>query len=478
MIGSSLGRSAVALGAALAVLGGAALAPAQESAEEKEKMREMEMKSIKERLEFLEGKTKGFPDPAGKEPPVGTFFKDGLKWKSADGNFDGYLGGRFLFHGRWNFDRSESGGQGASDQFFVRQARIETGGTFYKDYEYKVQVDFPTGAAAISGTMQDGYIGWKKYKEFSLRMGQQKEPFSQEETTSTRFIDFVERSLVNRLAPGRDIGIAAYGQFMEGVLEYEAGVYNGAGRAVNDNNDEKDVAGRIRVTPMKTSDSRWWKNLRFGVAGTVGDQDGVASTVAASRVNTFGDITSTETGTRIVDFDGASVRDGDLTRIGFELSWLVGPWGFRSEWIKQDTDGREQLAAGAQPVEAEVEAIGHYLALTYLLTGEDKPLENRIKPATPFDPSAGKWGAFELAARIATLDVHGVETNGFGVPGTGGNHRTQAVTLGVNWWLTSNFRCTVNYVLNEFGTDNNFPAGAANAIDDEKALLTRVQIDF
>ena len=180
---------------------------------------------IKRRMAEEVQKHKQEEDKEKEKSLITATFKDGLKFKSGDGNFEAHIGGRFLEHARFSLDGLD-GARAATNSFFVRQARLEMSGTFYKNFDFKVQTDFPTGAAAISGTLQDGYIGWKQYPEFSLRFGQFKEPFSQEETTSTRFIDFVERSNLNRLAPARDIGIGAYGKLFDDYLQYEVGMFN------------------------------------------------------------------------------------------------------------------------------------------------------------------------------------------------------------------------------------------------------------
>lgn len=212
---------------------------------------------LKKRLEEAEKRIGELEKKEQTESGVKVEFKDGLKLKTEDGNFNAHVGGRLLTHYRFVQDRPEGAGtRSMPDTFFVRQARLEISGDFYKDYEFKVQTDFPTGAtSSTTGTLADGYLGWKKYPELSLRIGQFKEPFSQEETTSTRFIDFVERSVVNRLVPGRDIGLMIHGKLFEKILEYEAALYNGQGRAVVDGDDEKDTALRLRVTPFVNTEN-------------------------------------------------------------------------------------------------------------------------------------------------------------------------------------------------------------------------------
>lgn len=386
-------------------------------------------------------------------------FKDGLKLKSADGNFEAHIGGRFIQHMRFVTDRPDSS-RTSADNFFVRQARLEMSGTFYKDFEFKVQTDFPQGSSTTSGTLQDAYIGWKKYKEFSIRFGQQKEPFSQEETTSTRFIDFVERSNVNKLTPGRDVGIMLHGTLASDIaLSYEAGIFNGQGRAVNDGNDEKDLAARLRVSPFLTSDNAVLNGLRLGIAGTWGDQDGTD----------FSDLSTTETVTKYLDVDSGVSLEGMRTRRGAELSWLYESLGVRAEYFTVVS----QVIEGA--VKGGIDAQAWYWAVTYLLTGEKKTLENRLKPANPFNIDTGDIGAVELAARVAGVRFDSdVFTKGFASE-AGNSNDVVSYTIGVNWYLNTTFRVIFDYIIENYG-DNVLTGNSA--FDDQTAFMARFQMDF
>ena len=419
---------------------------------------------LRKRLEEAEKRIGELEKRKQTESGLKVEFKDGLKVKSEDGNFNAHVGGRLLTHYRFVQDRPEGAGTRSSpDTFFVRQARLEMSGDFYKDYEFKVQIDFPTGAtSSTTGTLTDGYLGWKKYPELSLRIGQFKEPFSQEETTSTRFIDFVERSVVNRLVPARDIGLMIHGRLFEKILEYEAALYNGQGRAVLDGNDEKDAALRLRVTPFVSSENAVLKNLRVGVAGTIGDFD-------SSSISGL-DLTTTELGITFLDATTGSI-DGRRTRLGVELSWLCGPFGVRGEWLRRSTE----VDIGANEDE-EIDAEGWYLAATWLLSGEDKPLENRVVPAHPLDLGAGHWGAFELAFRIAAMEVD-EDIFDLGIaPAAANSNEVQTLTFGVNWYLTRNFRVSPNVILERFDDDIDFGNGRTE--DSAWGALVRFQIDF
>jgi len=385
-------------------------------------------------------------------------FSDGLRFKSLDGNFEAHVGGRFLEHARFlDHDTDE---QTAPDTFFVRQARLEIEGTFFKDWDFKVQADFPTGTtSSTSGTLQDAWVGWKGVPEVTARFGQAKVPFSQEETCSTRFIDFVERSLLNRLTPQRDVGIFLGGKLAEGVFEWEATLNNGSGRGLTDTNDSKDYGARLRVAPFKNSGAAAVKNLRLGVAGTAGD-----------HLNSAADVSSVMTATRFVDFDGTVANDGDLTRLGGELSWLVGPFGLRAEYVTQRADLSE--TGGTSD---EIESSAWYAQATFLLTGEEKTLESRIVPNRPFKPSQGTFGAWEIAARVSSFEIDDdIVSDGF-VTAANTTDRADEYVIGLNGYLTRTVRVILDYVRTSF--DDDITVGS-DSFDSENAFLMRFQVDF
>ncbi|MBI5367755.1 MAG: hypothetical protein HZA54_12015 [Planctomycetes bacterium] len=403
------------------------------------------------------------PKPAADAFPLEVAWKDGLRFKSANGDFDAFVAGQVFLHYRSIFDHPTGAGTNP-DGFFVRQARPTIGGTLLKQFEYKVQFDFPTGSSSATGTPMDTYLGWTPHPAFNLRLGQFKEPFSQEELSNDLFVDYVERSNLNRLAPGRDIGVMVWGKLCDGQFGYEAGVNNGRGRAVFDTDDEKDVAARVTAWPFKKTALAALAGLRLGLAGTYGRQDDVA----------FTDVTSTETGTRWLDADADLVNDGARTRFGAELSWGWRNLTLRAEYARQEQELKE-LSNGRRE---EIEADAWYVSATWLITGENKPVEGRILPAHAFAPGAGHWGALDVTARYHRL-TYGLDLFEAGFANDSGTRASaqgiSSVTVGVNWQLARSLRFMADFVHNEFDRDVQFEHRTA---DSENALLFRGQIDF
>jgi len=396
-------------------------------------------------------------DPSQKEPGtesvIKVSLKDGVHFKSDDGNFDIILGGYVGLQYRVFADRPVDDLKTTPDTWYVRQARPELSGFIYKDFDFRVQLDFPTGPAAINGTLQDCYAGWRHYPEFSLRVGQFKEPFGQEQTSPDRFLDFDERSEGDRFTPQRDLGIGTYGSIAKGIFTYELGFFNGQGRAVVDTNKGKEEAGRLRFQPFAVSpDGSLFKYLRLGVAGTVAAVQ--KSPVAAFTSNTaYLNVTYLTTSPV-----ATNLLDGERTRWAGEFTWNYGPVGLRAEsWRRTDTvdtatTGKEKLRTTAWSAQA-----------SWLLTGENKPIEGRVLPKSPFDTATGDWGAFEVAVRVDRVHLdENLFTLGI-APQAGNANVVTGTSFGLNWYLTRNIRISPNVYWEVTDDPISFAGGRSDA---------------
>lgn len=420
--------------------------------------------AIDKRLEELERRMGELEkEPAVAKPDgaeIRATFKDGLKVRSTDGNLDMHIGGRFLEHLRIVEDTPDAAFATFPREsgFLIRQARLEASGTLWKEFEFKVQGDWGQGASVL----QDAYVGWKGLQELSLRFGQFKEPFSYpDEMTSTRFIPFAERVTGNRLVPARDVGVMLHGRFFEGRVGVELALFNGSGQnpgAGADLNDEKDIAGRVFFKPIREGDL---KGLMIGVGGTRGDNDDPV----------LGDIRTRQTETRVIDMDGATVIAGDRHRLGFELQVPDGPFGLEAEWYRVSMDLRDPDTE----FDDDIDFDQWYVTATWIVTGEKKEFNDRVRPENPFDRERGHFGAIEVALRFARFEVDdAILDDGFALAGTT-TTRTDEMTGGVNWWPVANVRITLNVVHNRYDDDL---VAASDEIDSETAAFVRFQVDF
>ncbi|MBI3989830.1 MAG: hypothetical protein HY347_09465 [candidate division NC10 bacterium] len=400
-------------------------------------------------------------------------------FKSADGNYEFFLVGRVQsdFHATEGDARTLTGVD-LNDRFLIRRARLGVTGSFFKLVRFLVEANFVDGIS-----LKYGWAELAPMPELQLRVGQYKEPFSLEELTSSVFIDFVERSLVNELVPAVDIGVMLHGSLFQERVSYFLGGFNGSGEDVADGNDEKDLAARLVLTPFKPSKHFWLKGLQLGGNVTWGDQDSAVSPQGR---------TNAQTGNRFRFFAPHPVR-GTRVRWGGDIAWLVGPASLKAEYV-QVTSDRDGLGPGGTNLDA-IRARAWYVSATYLLTGEEKT-SGAITPKRSFKPFGEKAGpgAWELALRGMRLDFNsddpldfadGNITNGITGGGTTAENGATGLTVGLNWYLNRQTRLMFNWTNywydNNLGTPFSFDPATktlAKGEDTSWELLSRMQVWF
>ena len=149
-----------------------------------------------------------------------------------------------------------------SNTFSIRLIRLVMTGRILNDFEYKIQgqVNGNSSTFGESPRIVDMSLEWLKHKEFRVKVGQFKRPFTYENPMNPIDIGFNSQAQgILKLAgfndrtgeqssSGRDIGIQVSGDLLpnsEGrtLLHYEVGVFNGQGINRKDVGNQKDVIG-------------------------------------------------------------------------------------------------------------------------------------------------------------------------------------------------------------------------------------------
>jgi len=421
---------------------------------------------------------------------------DGLRFRNAGGDIDIHVGGRFQEHYRDTFNRPNSN-RTSPDNFFIRAARVKVDGTFFKDYGFQVELDIPNPSPGVApaaltagpaATAQAVFVEWKRFKELRLMFGQFKAPMSQERLRSRLFSDFVEDSMLTRFVPGYDIGIQAYGLIEDGLLGYQLAVTNGrshldnAGRERNDDNDTKELVGRITVSPFVSDKESILKGLRVGFAGSYTRVETVPISIVATATATANsptnfDLVTPELGVSMIDPTsnvgaGEAISfDGRRSRLNAEISYAIGPVCARAEYLVR----RDIVVNTTAGLRENVPTTAWSATVTWIVTSEEKKPETRIVPTHPFDLQGG-WGAVELALRVADARVSN-RLGDVNVNLTGNALEVTSYSAGVNWWLTPNVRFSADFVREDYHGKINF--GAAGGLHGTlNGFLARMQIDF
>ena len=349
---------------------------------------------------------------------LGGKYDDGFKWKSKDGNFG------IKLEGRVQFDYRSSDLPDANDQFNIPRAYFGVKGDFYKKWSYELTYNFAKDRAEYA------YLNYKWSDALQVRAGLFKFPYGFSQLTSSRFIDFMDRSFTEEFEPGKDEGIAIYGEPKKNVVSYALGYSNGGGGRKNaPDTTQKDVIARAAVNfaPMVNFDKGVlhlgvdWRDGAFNVAGT----------------------------------------DFDRTATGVEGVVAYRQFKLQSEYqtINLSTD------TAANP-----DVNVYYVDAMWLITGEqyvDSYSINGMKAIKPLKPlHSGGMGAWELGFQYA--DLNSDQT-------TAGEANIKSTTVGIKWIPETQIRLLLNWVQNDF---QNPITVNGESVDKENQINARLQVYF
>ena len=166
--------------------------------------------------------------------------------------------------------------------FGIRLVRLYVD-TKIGDFAMKLQVQANGNTSGVNGPrLVDAWAEWQHWREFRVKAGQFKRPFTFENPMHPWLLGRGTYSqLADRLAGfndrtgehasnGRDIGIQLQGDLFRssrdghGWLHYQGGVFTGQGINFADKNTRKDLIGGLWVAPVK--------ELQIGVFGWTGNR--------------------------------------------------------------------------------------------------------------------------------------------------------------------------------------------------------------
>ena len=356
-----------------------------------------------------------------------TLWRNGLRIRTLNKDVEIRFGGRI--QNDWNFIRPSKAIEDAFfaddagnleeplDRIFFRRSRIYIRGTLHEHIRFKAEYDFAAGG--VSWT--DVYLQFARMPVFgNIYVGKIKVPFGLEQSTSSRFITFQERSLTSALTPGRQVGFLIRNSALDNRFHWAFAMTrsddNGTVDSYTDNPDNN-ITLRLAATPFHAGKSQL---VHVGLAYHLKKEEGFRF-----RVRPEGRTKSV----RLVDVHGHAYQ---VDQIGLETALVYGRISIQGEYMTVTPD----VTGAGDPTFSS-----YYITASYFLTGESRPYGGgafgRPEPKRKFDLKKGTLGAVELAARVSRINL---SSRGF----QGGDERN--FTLGLNWYPHSNARVTLNYV--------------------------------
>src|SRR5437870_5622575 len=254
------------------------------------------------------------------------------------------------------------------DRFRLRRARINLTGDFAEQFDFKIEGDFEqsdglnSSRTAFEGT--DIFVNWHQFPWAQIKVGQWKAPFGLEQTTPDTSLYIIERSLpTGAITPERQLGVQLWGKPLASIwpeqkdlLTYYAGIFNGNGRNItnNDNNNFMYV-GRLESTLFK---SKMWGEsyLKLG-ADVLNSRDEAGTNISQSL-------------TLKVNSDG-SLLPFTLPKAAERTAWSVAAWlrlgrfDLIGEYLDEYVNGR--TVNGVPPGFANFTTDGFYVTGGYFL---------------------------------------------------------------------------------------------------------------
>lgn len=451
-----------------AVLAGAALCAATTAAradEAREKALEDRVNELEQRLEKVsEGMRGGYfaansdleariseleRSAADDENGMSAAFKSGMKFASSDKAF------QYQFYGRiqndwvwWDADDEVTSALGkinGGTEF--RRVRLGATGTLHGNVGFKSEIDFAGGAVEFADVLME----LKDLPFGELKAGHFDEPFGLDRLTSSRFITFMERNLIENsgFTPGRNTGIMVQGNVADKMALWQLGMFRDADAAGDDVGNEKkgeyNITGRISGRPLVEDDGATY--LHLGLAYSYRD--------FSDDTVRYRSRPSVHIGPRFVDTGTLEgIQDGNL--LGLEAAFVTGPFKAKAEYATVGGNGDD----GVEDFDFD----SLCLEVSYWLTGDSDTYSTSKgafdRPNIKSDYGDGDGtGGWQVALGWDTVDLN----DG---PYAGGEMDT--LRVGVNWWLNPNTRVTLNVV----------DIDPEDLDGDARALMMRFQVDF
>jgi phosphate-selective porin OprO and OprP len=375
-----------------------------------------------------------------------------LIFQTPDGNLKWWLDGRMMLDAAMYDSDVNTLANGVE----IRRARLALNMVLLQNWASQFDVEYIQDATI---EIKDMWIGYTGIRNSMIQIGNFKEPFGLETLTSSRYISFIERSLIDNFSPDRHIG-AAFAKWNKRM--YGSGGIFGPTVGSTDSTGQDQgygVVGRVTALPVLTRRAL----VHVGIAGSYLTPN-AATAADLSDANQMRLRARPETHVnrgRFIDTKKMSNIDHQ-NLIGVEAAAEFGPVSVQSEYNKATYT--RTVSTLPQPT-----FDGWYAYVSWFPTGDHRPYDytggqfDRVLPD-------GKRGALELLARYSTADLNDPNAGILG-------GKEEITTLGANWYVNPNVRLMVNYA--RVVNDENAKGDRSYKVSDRfNTLQARFQLMF
>ncbi len=336
-------------------------------------------------------------------------------------------------------------------EFLVRRARFGFKAKLTRRFSLFVQPEVSDSRLDLL----DACGTFTLFDELELRVGKSKMPLGLERLQRPDGMTFVERALPSELLPNRDVGLELQGKLAGDLASYAMGIYNGVPGGASgdrDTNAAKDFAGRFFLHPLQPTRVAALAQLGIGFAAALGDQAGPLPIHRTMARQTF------------FEFTDDAVADGRRLLVVPQGYWFVGPVGLLGEVVV----ARQEARSGT--VRVDVESLAWQVTGSVVLGG--RATYGGVQVEHPLDPTAGHYGALELAARVHGFSVDDAPFER-GLASNEAAKEAFACGAQISWHPAPSVR-----FMNAFERTRLHWYGPDEGLPDELTFVTRLQVAF
>jgi len=319
----------------------------------------------------------------------------------------------------------------------IRRARFAIKARVWKRWGGEIDVDF-AGAVIEMKDMYIQYFLMDGDKDWGfIKAGHYKEGFSMETTTTSRYVSFMERSLMSKLTPSRHLGISytQWGKkwlFIGGVHFQKQGEFEEVEFSQSYNkkagiDEGYSLTARGVFTPIHDKE----KVLHIGAGYSYRTPVTSAEIYKGIRYSTR----SLSSINRKKYLDTDDITNVDLTTLyNFELAGAYKNFVFQAEYTGSKLTGTSlNNEDGIDQANFE----GAYAQVGWLIFGGNYNYNMREGEFTQVTRGK-KWGDLELLFRFDYLNLNDFDSKIYG-------GAANAYTMGLNFHVNSNVKLMLNY---------------------------------
>jgi phosphate-selective porin len=378
-----------------------------------------------------------------------------------------------------------------SDATFSR-ARLDVAGWAYSKVFVNLAADFANGPSLRH---VDNYVAVAPWGDrVILQLGQFDAPFTLENRTSDRYLDFIDRGAAVRafaIPENKDQGAMVHGTNPAQNFYYSAAVMNGEGPTVSRVDSRFDVMARGWIAPFSFHDPEGLRSVTVGGSAWTGDRS----------AGPYLEPQTTQAGQTTLDpsvfwtmppATPVKVREqGRLRAFALELNApFLDRFGLRFEWItkRQPLSAYDFADANHPMLVAGLTLSGFstYGEVWAWVLGDSRMLGVPAAPGLELPlryrdlQANSKQHGLMLAARVDYIDEKmslgpSARMNGLGVSAAGSTKLT-AYTFGATYWFTRRARLNLNYVLNRIDGTTPFVLGLQTKSEHEVMVRTSLAL--